>query len=280
MMQINGGANPYSSLYRSTSASAPDLSRAVCSVCGQTGCRCPGATLILPASASQPNAATPPIDVTNLAQSNLDPNLARASGLIHGVVNAANNDAASVELSPEALAQVQSLKARDAQVRAHEMAHLSAGAGLVTSGPSYVYQQGPDGQRYAVGGEVGIDTSPGRSPQDTQARAEQIVAAALAPADPSAQDLQVAGVARQMANQARIEAQLQARPESISESRNDRQTQVQAAAASPAVDSSAAAVTVAPTAQVPNTTAVRALEWALQGQLGLPSVGTQVDVRA
>lgn len=33
------------------------------------------------------------------------------------------------------------------------------GKGLILSGPSYVYQQGPDGLHYAIGGEVRIDTS-------------------------------------------------------------------------------------------------------------------------
>ncbi len=97
------------------------------------------------------------------------------------------------------------LKQRDRVVRAHELAHMTAGAGLVTRGASYTYQTGPDGQRYAVGGEVGIDVSPGRTPAETLSRAERIRAAALAPADPSAQDRQVAASADRMAIEARLE---------------------------------------------------------------------------
>lgn len=100
---------------------------------------------------------------------------------------------------------VSELKARDRVVRAHEMAHMAAGAGIVTQGASFSYQTGPDGQRYAVGGEVGISTSPGRTPEETLAKANQIRAAALAPADPSAQDLRVAAEAMQMAAEARQE---------------------------------------------------------------------------
>lgn len=92
------------------------------------------------------------------------------------------------------------------------MSHLAAGAGLVRGGPSYTYQRGPDGQLYAVGGEVSIDTSPGRTPEETIRRAQQIRAAALAPADPSAQDRQVAAAASRMELEAHIQAAQDTRP--------------------------------------------------------------------
>lgn len=100
---------------------------------------------------------------------------------------------------------VAKLQEQDRAVRAHELAHIAAGAGVVTSGASYTYETGPDGKRYANGGEVSIDVSPGRTPQDTLRKAEQIRASALAPADPSAQDRSVAARAEQMATEARIE---------------------------------------------------------------------------
>jgi len=101
------------------------------------------------------------------------------------------------------------LSARDREVRAHEQAHVAAGGALITSGPSYTYQTGPDRRRYAVGGEVGIDTSPVRGdPEATLDKAARIVAAALAPAQPSSQDYRVAGQAQQMAGQARVEIAL------------------------------------------------------------------------
>lgn len=96
------------------------------------------------------------------------------------------------------------LQARDRDVRAHEAAHMAAGAGLITRGASFTYETGPDGKRYAVGGEVGIDVSGGRTPEETLAKAERIRAAALAPAEPSAQDRQVAAEADQMAAEARM----------------------------------------------------------------------------
>ena len=109
----------------------------------------------------------------------------------------------SLEKSEQA--QVDKLKERDRQVRQHEQAHLAAAGGLAMSGPNYSYQKGPDGVRYAVGGEVNIDTSPGRTPEETVAKARQIRAAALAPAEPSGQDRAVAAAASQMEMQAQME---------------------------------------------------------------------------
>ncbi|MBV5336531.1 MAG: hypothetical protein J0653_00520 [Deltaproteobacteria bacterium] len=101
------------------------------------------------------------------------------------------------------------LKQIDRKVRQHEQAHLAAGRDLVTSGPNYTYQTGPDKQRYAVGGEVSIDTSPGNSPEETIPKAQHIRATALAPADPSPQDHSVAAAAGRMESQARIELAVQ-----------------------------------------------------------------------
>jgi len=82
---------------------------------------------------------------------------------------------------------------------------MAAGGGLVRGGASFSYERGPDGQSYAVGGEVSIDTSPGSTPADTIAKAQQIQSAALAPADPSSQDRAGAAAAAQMEARAREE---------------------------------------------------------------------------
>ena len=120
------------------------------------------------------------------------------------------------ELSPEEQQEVQQLTQADRKVRAHEQAHLAAGAGLVRSGPSFTYQIGPDNQRYAVSGEVSIDVSPGRTPTETIPKAQQIRAAALAPVDPSPQDHSVAAKAGRMEGDARIELATQQRDEAKS----------------------------------------------------------------
>lgn len=94
--------------------------------------------------------------------------------------------------------QVIKLKQRDTHVRAHEAAHLAAGGSVVSGGASYTYQKGPDGKMYAIGGEVPIHVAKGSNPKETLAIARQLRAAALAPADPSPQDLKVAASASMM----------------------------------------------------------------------------------
>jgi SprA-related family len=98
---------------------------------------------------------------------------------------------------------LESLRQRDQEVRLHEQAHLLAAGPYAKGAPSYTYQTGPDGQRYAVGGEVPIDLSavPG-NPQATLQKALTIRRAALAPADPSATDQAVAAQATTLAAQA------------------------------------------------------------------------------
>jgi len=107
------------------------------------------------------------------------------------------------DLPPEQKAQVEKLKQIDQRVRAHEAAHLAAGGGLAMGGATYGYVQGPDGQRYATSGEVQIDTSPGKTPEETIEKARQIQRAAMAPSDPSGQDRAVAAQAGAMMAQAR-----------------------------------------------------------------------------
>ncbi|OIQ48615.1 MAG: hypothetical protein BM565_00380 [Gammaproteobacteria bacterium MedPE] len=102
-------------------------------------------------------------------------------------------------------AKIDELKDRDREVVAHELAHANAG-GQYAGSPSYTYETGPDGVKYAVGGEVPIDTSKiAGDPQATIAKAAQIKRAALAPAEPSGQDRKVAAQADRMASEARSE---------------------------------------------------------------------------
>ena len=113
------------------------------------------------------------------------------------------------QLSEPQRRMLSKLAARDREVRAHEAAHQAAGGSMVGAA-SFDYETGPDGRSYAIGGRVPIQLSPGRTPQETIARAEQARAAALAPADPSAADMTVAADAAQMELQARTqEAQQQ-----------------------------------------------------------------------
>jgi hypothetical protein len=114
-------------------------------------------------------------------------------------------DAAPGELSDEELKDARELAAVDREVRAHEAAHAAVGGNLAGS-PSFRFISGPDGQQYAVGGEVPIalEVVP-QDPAATLRNAQQVQAAALAPAKPSAQDIQVAAAAAQLI----VESQLQ-----------------------------------------------------------------------
>jgi len=97
------------------------------------------------------------------------------------------------------------LKLRDQEVRSHELAHASVG-GVTTGAPSYTFEVGPDGKKYAVGGEVSVDlTSVKGDPRATITKMQKVHAAALAPANPSAQDSRVAATAAKIILQAQSE---------------------------------------------------------------------------
>jgi len=116
------------------------------------------------------------------------------------------NDTPLSYLDDPALKQmVAELRARDSEVRAHEAAHIAAGGGIVTGGAAFSYQKGPDGQLYAIGGEVPIDASEESSPEATIQKMQQVRAAAMAPSNPSATDYKVAANAMMAEMKARQE---------------------------------------------------------------------------
>jgi hypothetical protein len=108
-------------------------------------------------------------------------------------------------LTREEVAQLRELQSRDREVRQHEMAHVAAGGSYISSGAVYSYRRGPDGKRYAVAGEVGIDTSRESTPEATIAKMRVVKRAALAPAHPSAQDRAVAARASLVTAEAQAE---------------------------------------------------------------------------
>lgn len=138
------------------------------------------------------------------------------------------------ELTDEERKQVEDLQKRDVEVRRHEAAHKAAAGSLAGGGPSFETQQGPDGRSYAVGGEVSIDTSPVEGdPQATILKMQQIRAAALAPANPSAQDRQVAAAATRAEQQARAESSQESAEAQPDESRSTAASSPAAASSSP-----------------------------------------------
>ncbi|MDQ7082747.1 MAG: putative metalloprotease CJM1_0395 family protein [Aquificota bacterium] len=100
--------------------------------------------------------------------------------------------------------EVQKLRLREQEVKAHEMAHKSVGGDL--AGPvRYKYKKGPDGRLYITGGEVPLRIKEGRTPEETIEIARRVKRAALAPAKPSPQDIRVAVRATMMEMKALME---------------------------------------------------------------------------
>jgi len=101
---------------------------------------------------------------------------------------------------------IKELQLRDREVRSHELAHATAG-GPYTGSPSYSFEVGPDGKKYAVEGEVSVDLEPiDGNPRATIAKMQKVYNAALAPANPSIQDMRIANAAAQQI--ARAQSQL------------------------------------------------------------------------
>ena len=95
--------------------------------------------------------------------------------------------------SPGSKKEVSRLRARDREVRAHELAHALAGG-------KYQFETGPDGKKYAVGGSVSLrgdalEPIPG-DPSKTYIKAKIVHDAALAPKNPSSVDMSIATEAR------------------------------------------------------------------------------------
>ena len=142
-------------------------------------------------------------------------------------------------LTEQQVREVETLEARDREVRAHEQAHKAA-AGPYGGAIHYDYQTGPDAKRYAVGGHVPIDMSdvPG-DPAATARKMQTVRRAALAPADPSSQDRKVAAEASQRESEARREASRQ---------RSEEAQQLRAEAASDAASAAPGARSGEPSA--------------------------------
>ncbi|MDQ7037587.1 MAG: putative metalloprotease CJM1_0395 family protein [Aquificota bacterium] len=100
--------------------------------------------------------------------------------------------------------EVQKLRMREQEVKAHEMAHKAVAGDL--AGPvKYEYTRGPDGKLYITGGEVPLKVKEGRTPEETVQIARRLKRAALAPANPSPQDIRVAVQATIMEMKATLE---------------------------------------------------------------------------
>ncbi len=154
----------------------------------------------LPANSDSATSENSSTTSSESVQEKADPNVRTEPGQKLTKPDGSPRD--SFELSREA-EEIRQLQARDKEVRAHEAAHAAAG-GSYAGSPSYSFSRGPDGRSYATGGEVSIDISPiPGDPEATLQKASQVRSAALAPVQPSAQDMRVASRALAMTSEAR-----------------------------------------------------------------------------
>ncbi len=124
------------------------------------------------------------------------------------------------EMSREEQQKTRELQQTDRKVRAHEQAHVSASGRIAVSAPSYDYETGPDGRRYAVGGSVNYNVPTTECPKDEQLLARQLRRMALAPMDPSPKDRAVAAKASAKEARASREIREEQTEEQASESEN------------------------------------------------------------
>lgn len=130
-------------------------------------------------------------------------NAFQARKLNESAIKSEKND--PTELSKEEEREVSNLRRRDAEVRAHELAHKATAGRFASGGANFELERGPDGKFYAVGGHVNLDISEETDPARTIDKMRTIRRAALAPSEPSAQDRAVASKASAIEAKARKE---------------------------------------------------------------------------
>jgi hypothetical protein len=138
----------------------------------------------------------------------------------------ANNGAEPPALDQAAQSDIRSLAQTDREVRSHEAAHLAAAGSAAQGGAKFIYKRGPDGKYYAVGGEVRILISSGNSPEETIQRARQVRSAALAPSNPSSQDMAVAAQALAMETAVHLESSASHRLDAVTVPRSSHRNAI------------------------------------------------------
>jgi hypothetical protein len=136
----------------------------------------------------------------------------------------ATKDTEETENEAREDAIVSKMKQTEREVIAHEAAHRAAG-GRFAGPASYSYSQGPDGKKYITGGEVPISVPGGGTPEETARNMEQVARAALAPADPSGQDMRVAAQASAAAAQARQQMAAERSSDAQAQGGNEKDSQ-------------------------------------------------------
>jgi len=100
--------------------------------------------------------------------------------------------------------RIKELEKMDKAVREHEQVHKAV-AGPYAGEITYRFVTGPDGKRYAVGGSTPLGAPQCRRPEETIRVMNKLRQAAMAPGDPSPEDMHVARLAAMREQEARAE---------------------------------------------------------------------------
>jgi hypothetical protein len=161
------------------------------------------------------------IDISE--HTNLSPITASVDGFEQAAPDSAKIADPDHPLSEQEKQEVEQLKRRDAEVKAHEQAHRTTGGRHIRGSINYRYETGPDGKRYVTDGEVSIDTSEVKgNPRATIQKMQTVRKAAMAPSKPSAQDRAVAADAvkkEEKARQKMAEEKMAEKGNALSESK-------------------------------------------------------------
>lgn len=106
-------------------------------------------------------------------------------------ISSATLDPTEIGLSDAEKAYLKQLQLADASVRNHEGLHFRAASGLGNL-PDYQTVTGPDGNQYAVAGNVTVSTTSGANETQAARELQTLGIAATAPSDASAADLSAA----------------------------------------------------------------------------------------
>lgn len=107
---------------------------------------------------------------------------------------------------------MESLKIKDEIIRmqnwenhviSHELQHMISG-GNVTGAPSYIYEMGPDGKKYVVGGKVKLYVPSMNTLMNDPAALNRLKSATSAPSDASPHDLTASAIAAKIAQKVKM----------------------------------------------------------------------------
>jgi hypothetical protein len=124
-------------------------------------------------------------------QQNADDGTYTRQALSYSSLRQETEMAGTTSLTPEEADQVERLRNRDSEVHQHEQAHAGA-LGTYAGAIAYMYQIGPDGKAYAIGGSTEVKPPTGKDPAQQAAWGRTVRNAAFAAGDASAADVAVA----------------------------------------------------------------------------------------